>query len=1050
MNSPSTAYTPLEAFALFQELNRNFQNGIVIGTFGRISDALKRTPLICEQGDYDVTRLSPESLQGYALQILKEERKREAEAAAANRHNASLSPNSRKRKIESPPLPTIQEALEQKDKLPNLVEKLYLQFREGLIKDIRADERRFEEIQRELAEIQRGEWDDRHRQGQHADHGKNGVSSTKDTIPAAPATAAIPEAQVAPPSVPTTISTTVPASVPAPTPMPTPTPTPITTSIPVSTLPPVPIPSRIHDSGRKVEPPRTPQPLQKNAHQVPSPLPPTARPASEARNATPDNRPHESARPISSTTQVLQHPQVTQGYIPRPGSVPPHPPVTDGLQQPVGIPKGRSPTPIQSLQSNQPHTPSPAPALKWEPPYQPPHQPLHQTLHQPSHQSAHQLPHQPHQPSHQLSPQPSHPPPHQSPPPPSQHQTPHQTPVPSPRPPYGSGVARPPIYPAQPSAGQPHFPQNYTGGRQTPGQYAQQPRPAVQGSAPASPSVLLPPQNAGQIPPSLQSLPLNATPDGAGQQSQQRRPASIPVSNSPGLNAGPTLHSQHPSQHVPDPPPVQPPAALSNTHPTAGPAKPPVPPTQWSQTPGPVRPSYSPQTPVQATPAPQQNQPQVSSRSYNSPYHLQAQPASGHEPAQRPQVPPLQTPGPVAQSTRPSLITQAQTPVTGSPHIIRGHATKWVSTPTPATPRMENLSGYFDIESPVFEPLSPPPQPAQLPKASSPDNARKKELQKATPKLDGSASRPRGRPRTVHKPVPQTQVEEKETPVEPDLAVSNIKNEVATPQGLDQIGDPATADESVPGQIHTGLSQVSNKRKRQDSPLNRAPPTPATHVLWTRSFNKISQSALDQIISHRHANMFAHPVKPKTAPGYFEIVLRPQDLKGIQKAITAGSKAAAAAVATMTDTDPSATNVWLPISIDLVPPRGIVNIAQLERELVHMFANAIMYNPDPYRGFGPSFLKSNQRASMDGDGEDYRGYEVDENGVVKDTRSMFGEVEKLLGDLRNEVERNAPPLTGVPPSMSRSMSAVAFEASTAEDDADEQTGEANKRRRVRG
>lgn len=214
--------------------------------------------------------------------------------------------------------------------------------------------------------------------------------------------------------------------------------------------------------------------------------------------------------------------------------------------------------------------------------------------------------------------------------------------------------------------------------------------------------------------------------------------------------------------------------------------------------------------------------------------------------------------------------------------------------------------------------------------------------------------------------------------------------------------------------------------------------------------------------------MFAHPVKPKTAPGYFEIVLRPQDLKGIQKAITAGSKAAAAAVATMTDVESNATNIWIPISVDLVPPRGIINIAQLERELVHMFANAIMYNPDPYRGFGPSLLRANRRAAGDDDGEDYRGYEVDENGVVKDTRSMFGEVEKLLGDLRNEVERNAPPLAGVlPTSVSRSVSAAVGggdrdagnaggAAAGADDDVDELAGpavtpsEGSKRRRVRG
>ncbi|KAI1781199.1 hypothetical protein F4818DRAFT_398319 [Hypoxylon cercidicola] len=1011
MNHNSTAYTLLEAFALFQELNRNFQSGFVIGTFGRISDTLKHTPLIYEQDEYDASRLSPESLQDFVLQILKEEKRREAEAAAADRNSASLSPNSRKRKLPSPPLPTIQEALEQKDKLPNLVEKLYFRFRDGLIREIRADERRFEEIQHELAEIERGEWDDRLGQEQHADHGKNGVSNTKDTIPAKP------EAHAVSPSA----STIAPAPVPTPTPIPTP----------------VPIPPRIQDPGRKVEPPRTPQPPQerKTVPQVPSPLLPTARPPSEARHATPDNRPQEPSRPISGAPSVLQHPQVVQGYTPRPGSVPPHPPATDGLQQPVAIAKGRSPTPIQS---NQPHTPTPAPALKWEPPYQPPHQPLQQPLQQPSHQS----PHQP-------SPQPSHPPPHQPPQPPPQHQPPHQTPVPSPRPPYGTGVARPPIYPAQTSTGHPHLAQNYVGGRQTPGQYAQQPRPPVQGSTPASPSVLLPPQNAGQIPPSLPSLPLNATPDGAGQQSQQRRPASVPTSNSPDPIAGPALLPQHPGQHGPTQTPVRPPVALSTTHPTVGSAKPPLPPTQWPQAPGPTRPSYSPQTPVQATPAPQQNQPQVPSRSYNSPYNQQAQPADAPEPVHRPQVPPLQTPGAVTRSTQQSLVNQSQTPVSGSPHIVRGHATKWVSTPTPATPRLENISGYFDIESPLFEPLSPPPQPTQLPKAS-PDNARKKELHKVASKLDGSASRPRGRPRTVQKMAPQTQTEE--TPTEPDLAGSNIKNEAATPQRLEEIGDTATVDESVSSlpQTQTGLNQASHKRKRQDSPPNRASPTPATHVLWTRSFNKISQSALDQIISHRHANMFAHPVKPKTAPGYFEIVLRPQDLKGIQKAITAGSKAAAAAVATMPDIEPSATNVWLPISIDLVPPRGIVNIAQLERELVHMFANAIMYNPDPYRGFGPSFLRSNRRASLEGDGEDYRGYEVDENGVVKDTRSMFGEVEKLLGDLRNEVERNAPPPTGVPPSMSRSMSAAGLEVNAAEDDVDELAGEANKRRRVRG
>jgi hypothetical protein len=133
------------------------------------------------------------------------------------------------------------------------------------------------------------------------------------------------------------------------------------------------------------------------------------------------------------------------------------------------------------------------------------------------------------------------------------------------------------------------------------------------------------------------------------------------------------------------------------------------------------------------------------------------------------------------------------------------------------------------------------------------------------------------------------------------------------------------------------------------------------------------------------------------------------------------------------------------LSEDLVPPKGIINSAQLERELVHMFCNAIMYNPDPDRGPGPAFL----RRSRDEE-EEVVGYHLDENGVVKNTRSMFVEVEKLLGDLRSaEKERGAPP----PPSATRQASVATPADDTAEDE-DELAGDGNtaasvvKRRRI--
>lgn len=95
------------------------------------------------------------------------------------------------------------------------------------------------------------------------------------------------------------------------------------------------------------------------------------------------------------------------------------------------------------------------------------------------------------------------------------------------------------------------------------------------------------------------------------------------------------------------------------------------------------------------------------------------------------------------------------------------------------------------------------------------------------------------------------------------------------------------------------------------------------------------------------------------------MIHRPTDLKTIKNAIKAGAKAVNAALAEMEaqGTPNSATRrgstmntpmssyaardastVLLPLSEDLVPPKGIVNSAQLEKELMRMLANAVMFN----------------------------------------------------------------------------------------------------------
>jgi len=192
--------------------------------------------------------------------------------------------------------------------------------------------------------------------------------------------------------------------------------------------------------------------------------------------------------------------------------------------------------------------------------------------------------------------------------------------------------------------------------------------------------------------------------------------------------------------------------------------------------------------------------------------------------------------------------------------------------------------------------------------------------------------------------------------------------------------------------------------------------------------------------------MFATAVRERDAPNYRQIVLQPQNITSIRSAIKQGNKAAVQAASSLPNGDPGATSVWLPISEDLTPPKGIINSAQLERELVHMFCNAIMYNPDPDRGVGQRFLRRTQEEE-----EEAFGYRMDENGVVRNTQSMFIEVEKLLGELRAaEKDRTGPPplSTPRPASVATPADDTAEEEDELAADGEATSGTTAKRRRT--
>ena len=168
---------------------------------------------------------------------------------------------------------------------------------------------------------------------------------------------------------------------------------------------------------------------------------------------------------------------------------------------------------------------------------------------------------------------------------------------------------------------------------------------------------------------------------------------------------------------------------------------------------------------------------------------------------------------------------------------------------------------------------------------------------------------------------------------------------------------------------------------------------------------------MNDIMAHKVANIFGRPLTERDAPGYKDLIFRPQDLKSIKTAINAGSKALVAAAAENADDAGNSYNVWIPETPDVVPPKGIVNSAQLEKELMRMFANAIMYNPDlpTNRGIGPILRSRLQKADsqkIEEEAEDEEEAEIVEKGkedvsVVKDTREMYEAVEPRVSEWRN-------------------------------------------------
>ncbi|KAJ5175852.1 uncharacterized protein N7482_001729 [Penicillium canariense] len=244
-----------------------------------------------------------------------------------------------------------------------------------------------------------------------------------------------------------------------------------------------------------------------------------------------------------------------------------------------------------------------------------------------------------------------------------------------------------------------------------------------------------------------------------------------------------------------------------------------------------------------------------------------------------------------------------------------------------------------------------------------------------------------------------------------------------------------------------------SKRKRgvsesmdQEPILPEQPKIDTTkYVLCTRGFHRTAAPILNDVTTHKLASIFAKPLGERDAPGYHDLIYRPQDLKSIKSAVHQGSKAVAAATEAVSTPagdgespvpaagTPSKNNVlMLQKTEDLIPPKGIVNSAQLEKEFIRMFANAIMFNPVPERGLGPAFPMRNERGSR----ESTQSGDGDEGGIIQDSLEMFEDVEQAVTHWRQAertAERNADELANKNVLALRRGSASDFNTDSADD-----------------
>ncbi|GLA31192.1 hypothetical protein M752DRAFT_276511 [Aspergillus phoenicis ATCC 13157] len=616
-------------------------------------------------------------------------------------------------------------------------------------------------------------------------------------------------------------------------------------------------------------------------------------------------------------------------------------------------------------------------------------------------------------------------------------QQPQQPPQPSPRPQPSPQIAtgrppqQPPVpngkafpTPTQPTIVAKNAPVNHAPVAAPPAPSPKPPNASVPSPGVARPPAVTPsqaPQNAGvPIPSTPQQQVLASKPSAKEGQSV---PAASPAPQRPPPQASFQQWSLNKPPQTPQPPPAF--------------AKPKPEPTNAAVAGRAVQSPFPPPTPALESKKAAQGPRPTPGPSTPGPV-----PAAAHTPAQNIPPPAFQTPVGPAQGSilsrppstrplRPSIDTGVLTP---------GSLTPWKRTPrlsiphsprSPERPRPEEISPISE-KAPSLpgsrEPTPEEPEPRRRKRRTETKSngtgadqtlsidaeskgGTKRKSERGTlssgKDRDRSTASSRSRGRSV------LSRDEESTADTGTGSQAKIKHEVpSTPAGIPETAEPERPSVSRP-------SRGRPKRKRAPSESLEAEPTQSelsqltradpnqstTYVVCARNFPRTGAPIMSELSMHKVAGTFSKPLTERDAPGYRDLIYRPQDIKTIKSLIHQGSRALAAATeaastpagdgespAPGTGTPSKNAVLMLQKTEDIIPPKGIVNSAQLEKELIRMFANAVMFNPIPQRGFGPAF----PMISDSGSRESTQVPEHEEGGIIKDTLEMFEDVEQAV------------------------------------------------------